>query len=198
MKILCIDDDITFLTMYKRVLEKNIRPDDQVIVTPDPQGYEQICKEKLIDIVITDLVMPEKNGLEILKEVKKINAAIEVIVVTGQGSIDSAVEAMRHGARDYLTKPLNHVLLIEKIENLREFIERNNESEEYRYAKETIEENAMRSITEMEIKLSLYMGIVDEIKNIILHDSSMHCVSSKIAACINEFEKKISRNCNEL
>lgn len=57
------------------------------------------------DIVITDLKMPGMDGLTLLQEVKKIDPRMEVIVMTAFGSVDSAVDAMRHGACDYITKP---------------------------------------------------------------------------------------------
>ena len=102
-----------------------------------------------------------------LRYAKSRNSATEVIVITGQGSIDSAVEAMRLGARDYLTKPLNTGILTEKLDNIREFIERGREAEDYRFAKEAIESDASRTVTEMEIKLNGYMTAVRNIRNIL-------------------------------
>ena len=60
-----------------------------------------------IDLVITDLRMPGVSGEEVLKRVTAETPGIPVIILTGHGSIDSAVDAMRHGAYDFLTKPLN-------------------------------------------------------------------------------------------
>src|SRR5574344_434185 len=60
-----------------------------------------------IDLVITDLRMPGVSGEEVLKKVTTETPGIPVIILTGHGSIDSAVDAMRHGAYDFLTKPLN-------------------------------------------------------------------------------------------
>ena len=61
--------------------------------------------ENRYDLLITDLMMPEMSGLEILTEVKKIDPELEVIVMTAFGSIDTAVEALKKGANDYVTKP---------------------------------------------------------------------------------------------
>src|SRR5271163_2535253 len=58
------------------------------------------------DIVITDVVMPEISGLELLSTLKAGNQQRPVLVMTAQGSIDMAVEAMKQGARDFLTKPI--------------------------------------------------------------------------------------------
>ncbi len=70
------------------------------------QGLERFSKGD-IDLVITDLRMPEITGEDVLKQITTENPGVPVIVLTGHGSIDSAVEAMRNGAYDFLTKPLN-------------------------------------------------------------------------------------------
>lgn len=70
------------------------------------QGLERLQKGD-IDLVITDLRMPEVDGHEVLAKVRAENPSIPVIMLTGHGSIDSAVDAMRNGAYDFLTKPLN-------------------------------------------------------------------------------------------
>ncbi|MBD3419184.1 MAG: response regulator [Chitinivibrionales bacterium] len=164
MRILCVDDDQLFLTMYKKILEKILHPDDELLFAGDGEKAIDTVHNTAVDVIVTDLVMPGKSGLDVLEQAKAVRSSIEVIVVTGQASIDSAVEAMRLGARDYLTKPLNQGLLIEKIENLREFIDRAHEAEDYRFAKETIEVNAQRTIADLEISLDNYLRIVDDIK----------------------------------
>lgn len=65
----------------------------------------QKINDKRYDLVITDLMMPEMSGLELLSEVKKIDPGLGVIVMTAFGSIDTAVEALKKGAGDYITKP---------------------------------------------------------------------------------------------
>ena len=190
MKILCIDDDITFLSMYKKVLEKYLLPDDEILTVPDPEKAIEVLQGKSFDLVITDLVMPKMTGIDILRKTKEINASVEVIVVTGQGSVDSAVEAMRLGARDYLTKPLNHGMLIEKIQNIREFIARKNEAEDYRYAKETVENNATKTVAEMEIKLDAYICLIRDIKATIASDKNNNEKLFQIVDRIRESEEE--------
>ena len=70
------------------------------------EGIELISKGD-IDLVITDLRMPGISGEEVLRHVATVTPGIPVIILTGHGSIDAAVDAMRHGAYDFLTKPLN-------------------------------------------------------------------------------------------
>lgn len=76
-------------------------------------GLEMV-KSTAIDLILTDFKMPEKDGLTVLSEAKQINPEIDVIVMTAFGSVESATEAMKAGAFDYLTKPidLDHLELI--------------------------------------------------------------------------------------
>ncbi|MFZ3169070.1 MAG: response regulator [Candidatus Methanoperedens sp.] len=68
------------------------------------QGLEKIGK-KDFDIVVTDLIMPVVGGMEVLREIKRIKPQIHVVLITAFATIDNAVEAMKAGASDYITKP---------------------------------------------------------------------------------------------
>ncbi len=79
----------------------------EVITADRGSAGIQAAHEQLIDIVLTDFKMPDMTGLDLLKAVKELNPEIPVIVMTAFGSIESAVEAMKEGAFDYLQKPIN-------------------------------------------------------------------------------------------
>ena len=86
------------------------------------------------DVVVTDLNMPGISGLELLEQVKRDPAAAEVIIITGYGTIDSAVDAMRKGAFDYVLKPFNNEEILEKLRKIAEFRRLRSENEELREA----------------------------------------------------------------
>jgi DNA-binding NtrC family response regulator len=77
-------------------------------VTATTSGTEalDIVRSELFDAAITDIRMPDMSGLDLLREIKKHDDSIEVIVMTGYPTINSAVEALKEGAYDYLSKPL--------------------------------------------------------------------------------------------
>jgi DNA-binding NtrC family response regulator len=81
-----------------------------------PSQALEAVKRKNAGVILTDLKMPEKDGLSILTEAKELNPDIEVIIFTAYGTISGAVEAMRQGAYDYILKPFNPVELIAKID----------------------------------------------------------------------------------
>ena len=78
----------------------------------------EAIRRRPFDLVFLDYKMPQMNGLETLKEMKKINPEVAVIMMTAYGTIETAVESMKAGASDYLTKPIDFdelLLLIEKV-----------------------------------------------------------------------------------
>ncbi|MCL4476485.1 MAG: sigma-54 dependent transcriptional regulator [Nitrospirae bacterium] len=82
------------------------------------EALEQITDH--FDVLITDIKMPEMNGIELLEKVKEKDPEIEVMIITGFGSIGSAVEAMKKGAYEYITKPFDLDELILKVKNIHE------------------------------------------------------------------------------
>lgn len=98
-----------------------------LMVGSGEEAVEAIQKKK-IDIMITDLRLPDVSGIELLKKVKKIQPHVEVIVMTGFGSIESAVEAMKLNAYDYITKPIvddEIKLVLKKIIEKKEIVNEN-------------------------------------------------------------------------
>ncbi len=87
-----------------------------------------IVRSEKMDIVVADMKLPKMNGLELLDQLKKENPDIEVILITGFGTIESAVEAMKKGAYDYITKPINDQeikMIINKIVEKKEILKEN-------------------------------------------------------------------------
>jgi len=103
-KILVIDDDISF----RRVLEYNLQEEGHEVFTA-ASGAEglAIFDTQQPSLVITDMKMPGMDGLQVLKAVKERSPATLVIIITAFGAVDAAVEAMKLGAYDYITKPFN-------------------------------------------------------------------------------------------
>lgn len=101
--MLVVDDDRSLCTMLGDFLSG----DKKLRVTSAYDGLEAIARirEKHFDLVLSDLMMPGADGIEVLKAAKKINAGVHVIIITGFSSLETAMEAMRKGAYDYITKP---------------------------------------------------------------------------------------------
>ncbi len=90
----------------RRVLEINLQDRYRVLQARDGEEALRIFKENEVNLLLADMRMPEKDGLSLLREVKRIRPEIPVILITAYGTIESAVRAMKDGAMDYLLKPI--------------------------------------------------------------------------------------------
>jgi diguanylate cyclase (GGDEF)-like protein len=104
-RILIVEDDLFFREMYSSLLKG-----EGYLTDTASCGLEalELLKKNRYGLVITDLVMPDISGMEILSRVKETDPGIDVIMVTGNANLESAIFALKHGARDYLIKPVNH------------------------------------------------------------------------------------------
>jgi len=101
--IVVVDDEPDLLDLLKLILTE--KTDHQVLTTTDPHQAIEWCKTYRADLLISDLRMPEMEGIELLKIIKQQDPNLPLILITAYGTIESAVEAMRHQAFDYITKP---------------------------------------------------------------------------------------------
>lgn len=103
-RILVVDDEKIICELIGRTLKRNNY--DVEIARNGKTAIEKI-KEDKFDILITDVRMPKINGMEVLREIKEANPFIEVIVITGYPTVELAVEAIKIGAYDFITKPFD-------------------------------------------------------------------------------------------
>jgi DNA-binding NtrC family response regulator len=115
--VLLVDDEEKFLDVLSQRL--GTRGLDAVTATTGEEALVKI-KDKNFDAIILDIMMPGMGGIETLKRIRKENPELQIIMLTGRGSVDKAVEAMKEGAIDFLEKPADIEKLLEKIENARQ------------------------------------------------------------------------------
>jgi two-component system NtrC family sensor kinase len=127
-KLLLIDDEPDIL----RVLSISLKADGYEVVSAQ-NGVEGIAafKKEKPDIVITDIKMPGMDGIEVLKKVKDIDADTEVIIITGHGDIENAIEALKHGASDFINKPVRDEALSIALRRAREKFDIKQQLKEY-------------------------------------------------------------------
>ncbi|MBW1728475.1 MAG: response regulator [Deltaproteobacteria bacterium] len=113
MKMMLVDDEERFLSTTKKLLEK--KGYDVVTALSGAEALEKIRIQN-IHVVILDVKMPGMDGIAALKEIKRQFPLIEVIMLTGHATIESAVKGLKSGAIDYLTKPADINEIIEKAE----------------------------------------------------------------------------------
>jgi CheY-like chemotaxis protein len=113
-RILCVDDEAIILDSFRRILVLDGYSIDTVETGQEALG---LIQARHYDFVFTDLRMPAMDGVEVVKAVKHMRPDIDVIIVTGYASVETAVECMKHGAMDYVQKPFTE-------EELRAFVKK--------------------------------------------------------------------------
>jgi DNA-binding NtrC family response regulator len=101
-RIMVVDDEAPFRKLLERRLSKD---GNAVEAFESSESALSAAEQKQFDVALVDIKMPGMDGIELLRRIKEIHPSMEVIIITGQGTIDSAIAAMKLGAYDYLTKP---------------------------------------------------------------------------------------------
>ncbi|MCU0597387.1 MAG: response regulator [Desulfobacterota bacterium] len=112
-KILLVDDETVFANNMSKLLN---RRGYRVTAVNSGDAALRSLMDNPFDVMVLDLKMPGMDGIALLHEMKKLGLFTEVLVLTGHGSIDTALEAIQLGAYDYLTKPCEIAELVSKIE----------------------------------------------------------------------------------
>ncbi len=102
-KILAVDDEVDMLRLLERIIKS--KTDYDIITTPYPEKVVKLIEKEYFDLILVDLRMPDISGMELLKQIKAIEPDTAVIIITAYGTVESAVEAMKIGAFDFITKP---------------------------------------------------------------------------------------------
>lgn len=111
-KVILVDDEEEFIDlMSQRLKTRGLK----VVAVTSGEKAVAMADDQNFDVAIVDLAMPGIDGIETLKQIKERRPDIEVIMLTGQATVQSGIEAMKHGATDFLEKPVDLNILMEKI-----------------------------------------------------------------------------------
>lgn len=138
-EILVIDDNEWIRDTLKQLLAMNGYQVD--VARNGGVGLDKV-KSKRYDMVLTDIQMPEMDGIELLKQIKKYDPALPVVMITGFPTVDTAIQAMRQGASDFITKPFRYEqvhMIVDKLVKERGVIERGLHKDEKIQQEKTIE-----------------------------------------------------------
>ncbi len=208
--ILIVDDELDTLMVLKEFLEEK---QFNVVSSNKPTKAISIIENENIDLVIADLKMPEMDGIELTKEILSFNSEIPVIIMTAYASIESAIESIKAGATDFITKPFkfDHTLIVvNKALERRVLTQLAKKSAYYRKLSQTDELTGLfnlrsfRKVLEEHIKehvrlgkaLSLMMADIDDFKRV--NDTFGHQSGDKVLAEIATILKKSVRGCDFL
>ena len=116
-KVLVVDDDKEFVEAVKELLLRNSY--DVVTAYSGNEALERASEDERVGLVLLDLVMPLMDGFTLLEKFQEIIPETTIIMVTGQGTVQTAVEAIKRGAKDFITKPFDKDILLNKLDMIR-------------------------------------------------------------------------------
>jgi DNA-binding NtrC family response regulator len=114
MKVLLVDDEAPFVDALAKRLDK--RGITVVSANSGPEALQKLEADSLIDVVVLDVKMPGMDGVDTLKAIKPAHPLVEVVMLTGHATVESAIEGMKLGALDYLMKPCDMDILLAKLQ----------------------------------------------------------------------------------
>jgi DNA-binding NtrC family response regulator len=113
-RVMLVDDEVPFVeALTKRLKKRNL---NILTAFSGREALQTLDKNRNVDVVILDVKMPDLDGIETLREIKKAYPVTEVVMLTGHATVESAIEGMRFGAYDYLMKPCEIEQLMTKVE----------------------------------------------------------------------------------
>ncbi len=113
-RVLLVDDEVEFVeTLVKRLRKRKL----DVFAAFSGKAALEIIQQQPVDVVVLDVKMPDMDGIQTLREIKKINPSVEVIMLTGHASLEVALQGMELGAFDYLMKPMDIDELLYKLQD---------------------------------------------------------------------------------
>jgi DNA-binding NtrC family response regulator len=114
-RLLIVEDE----PLLRVAISDALRKESWIVdVAEDGEKGARLFEQQLHDVVLTDLVMPRMDGMELLRRIKSVQPETTVVMITAHGSVDRAVEAMRNGAADFIAKPFSIAQLMVRLENV--------------------------------------------------------------------------------
>ncbi len=111
-KILICDDELGTRESLRMILKDKY----QLLFAEDGQQAVDRLSDEDLDLILIDINMPRMSGIEALQRIKEMDSDVEVLVITGFGSLDTAIQAMKYGAYDYITKPFDLEAILRLVE----------------------------------------------------------------------------------
>ena len=111
--ILVVDDEAGILESLRKIFEREAL---RVSVTDNGEEALNMLRAERVDVILADIMMPKMNGIELLRAVKALSPATEVLMMTAFGTVENAVQCMREGAYDFITKPLKRAIVVRSVQ----------------------------------------------------------------------------------
>jgi DNA-binding response OmpR family regulator len=154
--ILVVDDEPNLRQSLSLILQQG-----GYLITTASSGKEAMhsLEAGAYDLVFLDIKLPDVSGMSLLPEIRKLFADMPVLILTGNATVDTAMEAVRHGARDYLVKPIDPVYLLSRV---KEILSEKTQSQKRRELVEQIQ-NLLAELNEIDGTLTSPIGLLTSV-----------------------------------
>ncbi len=169
--ILCIDDDLVFLTILKKYL---VRWGHEVITEENSTRGSAILQSVQPDLLLLDLNMPEMDGFEVLSFAKEKVPDLPIIVISGEGEMDDVIRALRLGANDYLTKPIDQFTILDY--SIQNALERATLIKENLQYQESLETKVRERTAELQTALQTIRQNEKKLKTVVENFDGLICL----------------------
>ena len=190
MRILIADDERAIAITLRDDLE---RAGHKVAIARDGAEARAMLSETPFDVLVTDIRMPGASGIELLEEVKRTRPETEVVIITGYGTIESAVDATRKGAFEYILKPFDNDQILVTLRKIEEFHRLRRENAEMR---ETLDRG--HALEQIVGRSAAMMKVVERIRAVAENDANVLITGEsgtgkeRVARAIHELSKRKS------
>jgi putative two-component system response regulator len=148
-RVLCVDDEPAILQILRRLLEvQGFEP----VTCGDPLVAVSTFREGAFNVVITDIHMPGMDGMTLMRALREVQPELPVVVVTGQGTVDTAIQALREGATGMLVKPFTGEELLAEVRRALSAAQMRSEALQYRYLSPVLDSIALTLSTAIEAR----------------------------------------------
>ncbi len=148
-RVLCVDDEPVLLQILRRLLEvQGFEP----VTCGDPLVALSTFREGAFNVVITDIHMPGMDGMTLMRALREVQPELPVVVVTGQGTVDTAIQALREGATGMLVKPFTGEELLAEVRRALSAAQMRSEALQYRYLSPVLDSIALTLSTAIEAR----------------------------------------------